>query len=206
MAENKRYYWFKMKTDFYDNMIIKYLRTLKNGDTLVVTLTRIMLLSLKTDGYLKHQGILPTFEEEIALLTGEKLDMIKYLISSLVKFGAIEKQGEDTYYIKILEDNIGSESESAIKKRKEREKDNVATLSRQFPPEIEKESEKEKDIDKEKKTASSFSNEKKGGSFKQKNNFYKNYSKERKDTSYDIAEFMQKAETEELVYDFKKRR
>lgn len=204
MSENKRYYWYKMKTDFFDEMIIKFLKTQKKGETMILLFQKIMLFSLKTDGYIYYKKMFPTFEEELALAIGAKPNIIKGLLEILMNFEAVEKVNETTYYIKMLEDCVGSETDSAQKMRRKREAEksqcdhNVA----QCPPEIEK----EKDIDKElyqekRKTPSSFSDEKKGGRYRQQNNFYKN-KKEllHKSRSYDLAEIQREIETQELVY------
>ncbi len=204
MAENKRYYWFKMKTNFFDNLIIKYLKAQKKGDNLIITFIKIMLISLENDGYIKYNKMFPTFEEELALATGEKLDVIRFLLPLLIKFGAVEKQENDVYYIKMLTDNIGSETADALRKRKAKN-GNLPENFGNLPPETEKDKETDKELYLE-KNASSFSYEKKGGSYKRKNNFYNNGFKERKPASYDIDEVMRQVNEVELVYDPNKKR
>ncbi len=203
MIENKRYYWFKMKREFFEEMIIKFLRTQKKGDLMVLIFIKIMLISLSDSGYIKYRSMYPTFAEELALAIGEKADATEKTLEILMRFGAIEKEDEDTYHIAFLDDNIGSESAAALKKRKYRQGDISGTIEGQCPTEteIEKEKETEKDTElyQEKNAFTSSFSKKKGGGVKTKRG-YNNYSKERKPSSYDLEEVLSEVETEELVY------
>ena len=115
------------------------------------------------------------------------------MLDILIKFEAIEKIDENTYYIKMIENCVGSETDSAQKMRRKREAErsqcdhNVTQCS----PEIEKETDKEKELYQSKsKKPTSFSSEKKGGGFSGQKNYY-GYGKKpllHKGTAYDLAE------------------
>lgn len=203
MSETKRYYWLKLKKDFFEQKMIKILKTFEKGDKMILAFLKIELHSLENDGYIYYENMLPTFEQELSIAIDEDIEIVRETLEMLIKFRAIEKKDEKAYYIKALEDCIGSESESArrVRKKREMEKCNDEALHCNTEIEKEKDTEKEIDSDKEKKT-SSFSREKKGGSFVRKNNFYKNNSKPKKSTSYDIDEFLRENEAKatELVY------
>ncbi len=181
MSENKRYYWYKMKSDFFDEIIIKFLRKKKNGDKMILLFQQIMLLSLKTDGYLYHKKMFSALEEQISLAIGAKPSIIKELLDILIDFGAIEKVDESTYYIKMLEDCVGSETGDARRKRQSKQSNEGGKFPENvgnFPPEIEKETDIEKELYLEKKrTPSSFSGKKKGGRYGTQNNYFNNDGK-----------------------------
>ena len=183
MSENKRYYWYKMKTDFFDEMIIKFLKLQENGEAMILLFQRIMLYSLKTDGYLYYKKMLPTFEEELALGIDEKADLVKRLLDILITYDAIEKIDETTYFITMIEDCVGSETRAAERMRKKRseqcspENKQSSPYSENCSPEIEieKEIEKRESKRKEEKNTSAFSFQKKSGSVNVQNvNFQKN--------------------------------
>ena len=177
MSENKRYYWYKMKTDFFDEMIIKFLKLQENGEAMILLFQRIMLYSLKTDGYLYYKKMLPTFEEELAMGIDEKADLVKKLLDILITYDAIEKIDETTYFITMIEDCVGSESSSAerVRKFREKEKCNAEALHCNTEIEKEKEIEKRESKRKEEKNTSAFSFQKKSGSVNVQNvNFQKN--------------------------------
>ncbi|MBR3588172.1 MAG: phage replisome organizer N-terminal domain-containing protein [Clostridia bacterium] len=205
MSENKKYYWLKLKKDFFNQKMIKILNTFPQGDKMILTFLKLELHALENDGYIYYENMLPTFEQELSIAIDEETSLVKMTLEMLIKFGAIEKKDENKYYITALEDCIGSETKDAARMRRKRS-EQCSSESEHCPPEIEieKEKEKESDIDK-KRTPSSFSDEKKGGRYGQKNNFFNNsyYGKNKpakKTASYDIDEVMRENEERELVY------
>ncbi len=208
MSENKRYYWLKLKKDFFEQKMIKILKTFENGNEMIMIFLKIELHSLENDGYIYYEGMLPTFEQELAIAVDEDVSLVREALATLIKFGAIEKKDEKTYYVTAIENCIGSETKDANRKRRSRAEDghcppengHCPPKSGHFPPEIEKDIEKEKELYLEKKrNASSFSDEKKGGGYKK--SAYKNYSKPRKPSSYDLEEFQKFIDNQVLVYE-----
>ena len=54
---NKRYYWLKLKDDFFRDKAIKKLRRIAGGDTYVIIYLKMQLLSLKSGGKLFYEGV-----------------------------------------------------------------------------------------------------------------------------------------------------
>lgn len=121
MSERGKYYWLKLKEDFFDDKVIKYLRKLPEGPTLVIIYLKMQLKSLKTEGFLRYDGILPTCEEELALVLDESPMLVSGAINALEKMGVVERWDNDVLYMKAMQELIGSESESAARVRKHRE-------------------------------------------------------------------------------------
>lgn len=210
MSENKRYYWYKMKSDFFEEIVIKFLIKQKKGEKMILLFQQIMLYSLKTDGYIHYRKMLPSIEEQIGLAIGAKPGIIRELLDILINFEVVEKIDDNTYFIKMLEDCVGSETDSAqkMRKRREIEKSQCDNNVTQCSPEkdTEKETDTEKELYQEKRrTSSSFSEEKKGGRYGQKSNFYNNsyYGKNKppkKPASYDMEAVLKENEMQELTY------
>ncbi len=124
MAENKentkRYYWLKLKDDFFDEKYIKALRKLPQGDSSVIVYLKMQLKSLKTEGIIKYEGIMPDAVTELALLLDEDETMVRFTIEALIRFGAIERWDDDTFYLSALQHLIGSETQGAERVRKHR--------------------------------------------------------------------------------------
>lgn len=140
----KRYYWLKLKNDFFRGKHIKMLRKIAGGDTYTIIYLKMMLLSLENDGYINYDHISETPEEEVALVIDEEPDNVKVGINLLIKFGAIEVV-EDDYYLPEVLENTGSETSSAGRMRRSR---SALVYNKTSHCDIEKE--KEKDIEKEK--------------------------------------------------------
>jgi len=50
MGENKRYYWLKLKEDFFADIRMKRLRKISAGGTYTIIYLKLLLLSLRDEG------------------------------------------------------------------------------------------------------------------------------------------------------------
>lgn len=122
MAE-KRYYWLKMKEDYFSAPIIKKLRKIAGGDTFTIIYLKMQLMSIKNEGYIEYEGIEPTFEEEIALKLDEDVDNVVVTVNYLKSLSLmVECNEENKFFLVEASNNIGSEGQSAERKRKFDEK------------------------------------------------------------------------------------
>ena len=71
MAINKRYYWIKLKEEFFTDKRIKRLRKISGGDTYTIIYLKLLLLSLKDEGKLYYDGVESDFTKELALTIDE---------------------------------------------------------------------------------------------------------------------------------------
>ena len=113
----KRYYWLKLQVGFFQELIIKQLRTLPEGDSIVLLYLKLLLKAINTEGIIYYQHILPTLDEEIALDTGEKSALVKLTISALCQYHAAVFLDDQSLQLLYLEDMVGSESASASRVR-----------------------------------------------------------------------------------------
>ena len=118
----KKYFWLKLKEDFFTSKEIKKLRKVSGGDTFVIIYLKMQLLSIKQEGYLKFDGVEDSFAEEIALTLDENEENVKMTLAFLFNYNLIEKITEDDYYMTRVSETIGKESDSADRVRKHREK------------------------------------------------------------------------------------
>lgn len=156
MAE-KRYYWLKLKEDFFKDKKIKKLRKIAGGDTYTIIYLKIQLLSLKNNGILIFEGVESTLEEELALELDEEVENVKITIAYLKTNDLLyETDNSNEFALPETMSSIGSESESAERVRRLRSKNKQAlqcngnvTLDIDKEKEKEIELEKDKDLDKE---------------------------------------------------------
>ena len=79
----KKYYWLKLKADFFNSKEIKKLRKTAGGDTFVIIYLKMQLLSLQNDGKLYYDGIDDDFASEIALTLDEDVENVRLTIAFL---------------------------------------------------------------------------------------------------------------------------
>ena len=116
----KRHYWLKLQVGFFQELIIKQLRTLPDGDSIVLLYLKLLLKAINTEGIIYYQNILPTLDEEIALDTGEKPALVRLTISALLEYRAAVLLDNQSLQLLYLEDMVGSETDSAVRVRNHR--------------------------------------------------------------------------------------
>ena len=116
----KKYYWLKLKDDWFQSKTIKKLRRIAGGDTYTVIYLKMLLLSLKNEGRLYYEGVEESFAEEIALELDEDEENVKVTLSFLQNCGLIEITDTDEYMLTEVPASLGSETASAERMRKMR--------------------------------------------------------------------------------------
>ena len=113
----KRYYWLKLKADWFSDKRIKKLRSIAGGDTHTIIYLKMMLLSLKDEGKLYFEGVEDNFASEIALALDEDAENVKLTLAFLQRHGLIEIGDDDEYQLTEVPTIIGSETASTIRSR-----------------------------------------------------------------------------------------
>lgn len=164
MSDNKKYYYLRLKDNFFDSDELKILESMKDGYLYSNILLKLYLRSLKNDGKLVVNDRIPYNVEMLASVTGHQIGTVKQALSIFKDLGLIDVLENGAIYMLDIQNFIGKGSSEADRKREyrqriESDRTNVQTKVRQIseksPPEIEKEikidkelyKEKEKDID-----------------------------------------------------------
>lgn len=124
---NKRFFWLKLKENFFNEKAIKKLRKIAGGDTYTIIYLKLLLKSMSKEGKLYFDGIEDTFCEEIALDIDEDADNVKMTVMYLQKCGLlqVDEQEQELELLKISE-MVGSETNKAELMRQKRRKERLA--------------------------------------------------------------------------------
>lgn len=125
MASSKRYYWLKLKEDFFGSKYIKYIRAQDNGDLMLCVYLELQLKSLKNVGTINYDKLLPSCAEEVAFDLGETVEIVNRTISLLEKLGLLEFKGDGSLYLPAVKDVVGSETPAAERQRRRRARDSA---------------------------------------------------------------------------------
>ncbi|MGL5723325.1 phage replisome organizer N-terminal domain-containing protein [Cetobacterium sp.] len=128
MASAKKYFWLKLKEDFFRQKEVKKLRRIAGGDTFTIIYLKLQLLSMKTDGLLEYTGLEDNFAEELALEIDEDTDNVAVTLNFLTKCGLVEVIDDKEILLTKVPESIGKESESAERVRNHREKKKLLAL------------------------------------------------------------------------------
>lgn len=136
--KKKRYYWLKLKEDFFNRKEIKKLRKLAGGDTFVIIYLKMLLISINNDGIIRFDGVENSLEDELALQLDEGADNVKMTVLYLKAQGLLEQvdvNGSE-YSLPEAIQNVGSESESTERVRRMREKKKMLLIEQQKTKEL----------------------------------------------------------------------
>ena len=162
MSDNKKYYYLRLKDNFFDSDELKILESMKDGYLYSNILLKLYLRSLKNDGKLVVNDRIPYNAEMLASVTGHQVGTIKQALSMFKELGLIEILENGAIYMLDIQNFIGKGSTEADRQRlydrriSEERKQKKLTQSRNLKeilekstPEIEIELEKEIKIEKE---------------------------------------------------------
>lgn len=128
MAKNdsKRYYWLKLRTDFLESDSVDFLLAQKDGADYVVIYLQLCRLAINSNGKLARMlgDIFVPFDlEKITRdLKHWKIDTVRMAIELLKKLGYIGQTPEGVIVINEFQELVGSESASAQRVRKHRQR------------------------------------------------------------------------------------
>lgn len=119
MADEKRYYWLKLKDDFFQSRKMKKLRKVAGGDTYTIIYLKLQLLSINNDGVIEFEGTDEDIFHQLSLDVDEEIDDIKMTVAFCTTNDLIEVQ-QDDLFLNDVPKLIGSEGASARRVRKHR--------------------------------------------------------------------------------------
>ena len=124
MSKVKKFYWIKLKQDFFNDDAMIWLETQKDGFKYQNLYLKLLLKTMNTGGKLAFNingETLPMSVEDIAIITRLDVDTVIVGMTLLKQLGLVsETDGLDI--IPDVNSMIGSETDSAIRMRKMREK------------------------------------------------------------------------------------
>ncbi len=160
MADDKKYYWLKLKRDFFKRHDIQIIEDMPNGKDYILFYLKLLCESVDHEGNLRFSEEIPYNEAMLASLTHTNVDIVRSAVKLFSELRMIDIMDDGTYYMNQVEKMIGSETYWAQKKREQREKKieleaaeigHCPKLSNASPncPSKSIEKEKDKEIDKE---------------------------------------------------------
>ena len=161
MADNKKYYYMRLKENFFDSDEMIILENMDNGDGIIYSniLLKLYLRSLKYEGRLMFNDRIPFNPQMLSIIVRHPVGVVEKALKAFIDLGLVEIMDNGAIYMLDIQNFIGKTTTEADRKKKYRariaqEKGNVlgsGQMSRQTSdkrtPETEIELEKESKID-----------------------------------------------------------
>ena len=117
MADNKKYYYLKLKEGFFDSDDMKLLQAMKDGYVYSDILLKLYLQSLRQEGRLMYRGIVPYTPDMIATITNHQVGTVEKAMKIFEQMGFIEILDNGAIYMLDIQNFIGQSSSEADRKR-----------------------------------------------------------------------------------------
>lgn len=162
MSDNKKYYYLRVKENFYDSDEMIILESMPDGFLYSNILIKLYLRSLKNNGKLMFNDRIPFNSEMLSKITRHPVAVVEKAVSIFKEMNLIDVLDNGAIFMLDIESFIGKSNTEADRKRDyrrriEKEKQKLLTghlsgqMSDEHPPEIEKDIEIdiEKDLEKD---------------------------------------------------------
>ena len=110
MADNRKYYYLKLKENFFDSDSIVLLEDMKDGILYSNILLKLYLKSLKNGGKLQLDEHIPYTAQMIATLTRHQIGTVERALEIFRQLGLVEQLDSGTFYMTDIELMIGQSS------------------------------------------------------------------------------------------------
>lgn len=119
MAENdkKRYYWLKLKKDFFQSHKMKVLKALPNGRLYALIYLELLAESTSHEGALRFSDLLPYDITTLSAVIDEDRDNVEKAVEVLERLELLEILSDKTIYMLDISTMIGSETGQTIRKK-----------------------------------------------------------------------------------------
>lgn len=151
MSDTKKYYWLKLKKDFFKRHDIQIIEAMPNGKDYILFYLKMLVESVDHDGNLRFSDTVPYNESMIATISNTNVDIVRSAMKVFIELNMMEVLEDKTIYMLEMERMLGTETYWAEQKRKHRSigqcPKNVLPMSNVSNQEKEREIDIEKELD-----------------------------------------------------------
>lgn len=122
MSENKKYFYFKLKEDFYDSEQMIILQSMTDGYLYSDILMKLYLRSLKFDGRLMFNEKIPYTPNILAQVVRHKVGVVKEALRIFVELGLIKILDNGAIYMMDIQNFVGRSTTEADRIRQYRKR------------------------------------------------------------------------------------
>lgn len=119
-----KYYWLKLKRDFFKRHDIRIVEEMPNGKEYILFYLKLLCESVDHDGGLRFSDEIPYNEQMLATITNTNTDIVKSAVKLFLDLHMMEILDDGTLYMREVEGMIGSaaDNDNANRQRRFRER------------------------------------------------------------------------------------
>lgn len=131
---DKRYYWLKLKRDFFKRHDIRIIESMPNGKDYILFYLKLLCESVDHEGNLRFSDQIPYNEDMLATITNTNVDIVRSAIRIFTELGMMEIFDDGTYFMHEVDKLIGSaaDNDNANRQRRFRERQKLLALQESY--------------------------------------------------------------------------
>ncbi len=160
MTGEKKYYWLRLKRDFFKRHDIRVIESMPNGKDYILFYLKLLCESVDHEGNLRFSEQVPYNEDMLSVITNTNVDIVRRAIEIFTQLEMMEILDDGTIYMSEVQKMLGSAKQDdhtreSTRERVQayRERQKLAIEDKKRYSNVtcngEKEIEKEKELDKE---------------------------------------------------------
>lgn len=166
--QNKKYYWLKLKRDFFKRHDIRIIEEMPNGKDYILFYLKLLCESVDHEGMLRFSEAIPYSDSMLATITNTNIDIVRSAVKLFTELQMMEIMDDGSFYMGQVQKMIGVSNQdehtresTRLRVQAFRERQKQAKLETErysnvtcngeldIEKELDIELEKEKEIDKE---------------------------------------------------------
>ena len=124
----KKYYWLKLKRDFFKRHDMQIIEAMPNGKDYVLFYLKLLVESVDHDGELRFSDTIPYNEQMLATITNTNIDVVRSAMKIFTELNMIEVMDNQTIFMIEVQKMVGCETSVAERMRKCRERKSQKAL------------------------------------------------------------------------------
>ena len=107
MAESKKYFWLRLKRDFFKRHDVQIIEGVPNGKEIILFYMKLMCESVDHEGKLRFSDEIPYTKEMLARITNTDSGIVDEAIETLMRLHMVEVLDDGTFYLTHVPKMIG---------------------------------------------------------------------------------------------------
>lgn len=130
MADSKKYYWLKLKRDFFKRHDIRIIEEMPNGKDYILFYLKLLLESIDHEGNLRFSEAIPYNEQMLSVVTNTNVDIVRSAMKIFIELNMMDILDDQTIYMAEVQSMIGcaADNDNANRQRRFREKQKTHLL------------------------------------------------------------------------------
>jgi len=122
MNAPRKYYWLKLRRDFFKRHDMQIIESMPNGKDYILFYLKLLVESIDHEGNLRFSDNIPYNDQMLASITNTNIDIVRSAVKLFTELGMMDCMDDGTLYMNQVASMMGTETEWAEKKRLYRDK------------------------------------------------------------------------------------